>query len=460
MGHESKNNSIESFASGSIPKVVIKNCIPALIAMVMVMVYNLADTFFIGLTHNDLQVAAVSLASPVFMIFMSLGTLFGVGGTSVISRALGAGKTDYAKKVSAFCMWACVAIGLVLMIVLWIFVDDVVMMLGASENTVDFARSYLVITVGCGVFSMISNCFSSIIRTEGEAMKAMTGTVIGNLLNMILDPIMILACGWGITGAAVATVIGNIVSAGYYLLYFFRGKSSLSISIRNFSMKDGIFSGVFSVGISASLANLLVSLSSIVANSQLSKYGDMYVAGYGVTSKVLMIVTLIGIGIGSGVQPLIGYCYGARNRQRLTESIRFSALFGLVFCLVVSALCFVFAGPIVKLFLTNDEAYLSGIHFTRILMTTAWLIGAFAICQNSLQAMGAATPALLASIFRQGVIFIPAMFILKAIIGVDGLIWAQPAADVLSLVIVLIMLLRKIRKTDFTPASETAEATE
>ena len=456
MHSKKSEKSLEAFASGSIPKVVVQNCIPALIAMMMVMVYNLADTFFIGLTHDDYQVAAVSLASPVFMIFMSLGTLFGVGGTSVISRALGAGNTDYAKKVSSFCLWSCVAVGLTFMALLWLFLDKVTVMLGASENTMDYARSYLGITLLCGAFSMISNCFSSVIRTEGEPMKAMTGTVLGNLLNMVLDPVMILWLRMGITGAAVATVIGNAASALYYLLYFRGRRTALSIRPKDFSMKDGILKGVLSVGLSASLANLLVSLSSIVVNGQLAKHNELFVAGYGVTSKVLMIVTLIGIGIGSGVQPLLGYCYGAKNRERLTKSIRFSVLFGLGACLLVSVLCFVFAGPIVRVFLTKEEAYQSGIRFTRILMSSAWLIGAFAICQNTLQAMGAATPALLASVFRQGVIFIPALFVMQAILGVDGLIWAQPVADVLSLALVIFLLVRKIRKTDFTPAEAKA----
>ena len=452
MNHESKTPAIESFKTDSIPKIVIKNSIPALIAMIMVMVYNLADTFFLGLTHDDLQVTAVSFATPLFMIFMSLGTLFGVGGTSVISRALGEGRTDYARKACSFCMWSCVAIGAVFMAVLWIFLDDVTLMLGASENSMELTKDYLRIAVGCGIFSMISNCFSSIVRTEGEAMKAMTGTLIGNLLNMILDPIFILGLKWGVKGAAIATVIGNAVAAGYYILYFLKGKSALSISPKYFSVKDKILSGVLSVGISASLANLLVSVSSIVVNSQLSKYegGDMLVAGYGVTAKVIMIVTLIGIGIGSGVQPFLGYCYGAKEKERLVGGIRFSALFGLIFCAVISALCYIFAEPIVKIILTDMTALASGVHFTRILMSTAWLIGAFAICQNTLQAIGAATPALLASIFRQGIIFIPAVFIMKAIIGVDGLIWAQPVADVLSLAVVIIMLLQKIKKTDFS----------
>ena len=452
MNHGNKTNAIDSFKTDPIPRIVIKNSIPALIAMIMVMVYNLADTFFLGLTHDDLQVTAVSFATPLFMIFMSLGTLFGVGGTSVISRALGEGNTDRAKKACSFCMWACVAVGAAFMAILWIFLEDITLMLGAGENSLALTEDYLRIAIGCGVFSMISNCFSSIVRTEGEAMKAMTGTLIGNLLNMILDPIFILVFKWGVSGAAIATVIGNAVAAAYYILYFVRGSSALSIHPKHFSAKDKILSGVLSVGISASLANLLVSVSSIVVNSQLAKYesGDMLVAGYGVTAKVIMIVTLIGIGIGSGVQPFLGFCYGAREKNRLQAGIRFSAVFALIFCLIVSALCYLFAEPVVKVFLTDSAALEAGVRFTRILMSTAWLIGAFAICQNTLQAVGAATPALLASVFRQGVIFIPALFIMQAVLGIDGLIWAQPIADVLSLAIVIVMLRAKIAKTDFS----------
>lgn len=450
--NDSKASAIESFKSDSVASIVLKNSIPALIAMMMVMVYNLADTFFLGLTHNDLAVTAVSYATPLFMIFMSLGTLFGVGGTSVISRALGAGKIDHARKTCSFCMWSCVIVGTIFMIILWACLDSVTVMLGAKDEGFELTKLYLKIAVGCGVFSMISNCFSSIVRTEGEAMKAMTGTLIGNLLNLILDPIFILGLKQGVAGAAIATVIGNAVAALYYILYFLKGKSSLSISIKDFSVKDKIVSGVFSVGISASLANLLVSMSSIIVNMQLSKYenGNMLVAGYGVTAKVIMIVTLIGIGIGSGVQPFIGYCFGALYKKRLVQGIRFASLFGLILCFIIAALCFIFAEPVVKVFLTDASALEAGVHFTRILMSTAWLIGAFAVIQNSLQAIGAATPALLASIFRQGVIFVPMMFILQNLIGIDGLIWAQPVADILSLVIVIIMLIIKLNKTDFS----------
>ena len=180
----------------------------------------------------------------------------------------------------------------------------------------------------------------------------------------------------------------------------------------------------------------------------------MLVAGYGVTAKVIMVVTLISIGIGSGVQPFFGYCFGAKEKKRLISGIRFSLIFSLVFCLAVSALCFAFAGPIVKVFLSDMTAVNSGVHFTRILMSTTWLIGAYMICQITLQAAGAATPALLSSVLRQAVIFIPAVFIMKRILGVDGLIWAQPIVDVLSLVIIIIMLKSRIKKTDFTKPEE------
>lgn len=255
------NKSMEVFAKAPIRKAVLQNALPAMAAMLMVLIYNLADTFFIGQTHDDLQVAAVSLATPAFLLFMSVGTVFGIGGTSVISRALGEGRRDYAK-------------------------------------------TYLTI-VGCsGPFVLIANCYSNVIRAEGQSGKAMMGQLLGNLLNVILDPIMILVFGWNIAGAAIATIIGNVVGAGYYIVYFLKGSSSLSISLKDFSVKEKVASGVLAIGVPAALGNLLMSLSSIIMNSQMAKYGDMAVAGVGVAMKVTMMTGMVCIGLGQGVQPL------------------------------------------------------------------------------------------------------------------------------------------------------------
>ncbi len=442
----SKEKSMEAFAQGSVSKVVLKNVLPAMAAQLMVLVYNLADTFFIAQTRNDYMVAAVSLATPVFLIFMSLGTLFGIGGTSVISRALGAGKKEYARKVSAFCMWGCVIVGGVLMILFWVFMEPLLKLLGASADTMEYTSEYLNIVVSCGIFSMISNCYSNIIRAEGKAGIATTGTVVGNLLNVVLDPIMISALGWNVAGAAIATVIGNAVAAIYYIIYFLRGKSSLSISIREASIKDGICSGVMAIGIPAALGTLLMSISQVITNAQMAAYGDLSVAAYGVASKVVMIVAMVGLGVGMGVQPLLGYCHGAKNRERFNDILKFSCFLSLGICIFCALLCFAFTEPIVKIFLTEAAALTDGLIFTRIFISTAWLFGLYYVLLNALQAMGAAIPSFIVSICRQGIIYIPAVFIMGTVMGVNGLVWAQPVADVLSLLLVTVLLVVQLKR--------------
>lgn len=195
----------------SIARDAVKNIFPAMAAMVMVLIYNLADTFFIGQTRQDILVAAVSLATPVFLVLMAIGNLFGVGGTSLISRSLGQGRTAYAKKVCSFCMWSCVGVGVILAAVALLFINPILSLIGASADTWAPTQTYLSIVFLGGPFVLISNCYSNILRAEGQASKAMMGQVVGNLLNIILDPIMISVFGWGIAGAAIATVIGNIM---------------------------------------------------------------------------------------------------------------------------------------------------------------------------------------------------------------------------------------------------------
>ena len=192
----------------------MKNALPAMAAMLMVLVYNLADTFFIGQTHNALLVAAVSLATPVYLIFMSIGTLFGIGGTSVISRALGEGKKEKARKSCAFCFWGCVFVGILLAALILIFIDPILSLIGASADTYEYAKSYLSIIVFAGPFVLISNCYGNVIRTEGESGKAMLGLLLGNLVNIILDSIFILALGLDIKGAATSALLISMSRQG------------------------------------------------------------------------------------------------------------------------------------------------------------------------------------------------------------------------------------------------------
>ena len=426
--------SMELFSNAPVSQAVLKNALPAMAAMLMVLVYNLADTFFIGQTHDALQVAAVSLATPVFLIFMAVGTMFGIGGTSVISRAMGEGRTEYAKKVCSFCMWGCVAAGIVMSVCMLIFIDPILSLVGASADTWNLAKTYLMIVVCCGPFVLISNCYSNVVRTEGESAKAMMGTLIGNLLNVVLDPILILGFGWNIAGAAIATVIGNVIGAGYYIAYFVRGKSSLSISLKDFTVKNKVASAVLAIGVPAALGSVLMSVSQIIINSQMAEYGDMAIAAMGVAMKVVTITGMVSMGLGQGVQPVLGYCVGAELWDRFKKVLRFSLVFAFLLSAVLTGICYLFTNQIVSAFLTDTTAFGYAVQFSRILLTTSFLFGVFYVLTNALQAMGAATAALVINVSRQGIIFIPALFILKAVMGMTGMVWAQPVADIDSLV--------------------------
>lgn len=438
--------SMELFSNAPVSQVVFKNALPAMAAMLMVLIYNLADTFFIGQTHDALQVAAVSLATPVFLIFMAVGTVFGIGGTSVISRAMGEGKTDYAKKVSSFCMWGCVIVGIIMSVGMLIFMNPILSLVGASADTWELSKTYLVIVVCCGPFVLISNCYSNVIRTEGESTKAMMGTLIGNLINVILDPIFILGFGWDIAGAAIATVIGNVIGAGYYIIYFIRGNSLLSIRLKDFTVKDKVASSVLAIGIPAALGSLLMSISSIVTNSQMAQYGDMALAGIGVAMKVTMMTGMVCIGLGQGIQPILGYCVGAKLWVRFKNVLRFSLAFSFTLSVVLTGVCYLFTSQIIRAFLIDATAYGYALTFSRILLSTSIFFGVFYVLINALQAMGAGTAALIINISRQGIIYIPVMFLLKTIIGMTGLVWAQPVADITSLVLAYVLYVQESNK--------------
>lgn len=438
--------SMEVFHNAPVHYAVLKNVLPAMAAMLMVLIYNLADTFFIGQTHDALQVAAVSLATPVFLIFMAAGSVFGLGGTSVISRAMGEGKREYAKKVCSFCMWGCVAAGTVLSAFFLLFMDRILSWIGASPDVWEPAKTYLTLVSCGGPFVLIANCYSNIIRAEGQPGRAMMGQLLGNLLNVVLDPVMILGLGWNITGAAVATVIGNVAGAGYYILYFLRGGSALSIHPRDFAVKEGICSGVLAIGIPASLGSLMMSVSQIVVNSFMAGYGDMALAGIGVAMKITMMTGMVCIGFGQGVQPLLGYCAGAGLWLRFKKIMKFSLVSAFAMGTVLTGICYLFAPQIVGVFLTDQAAFEYALEFARILLSTSFLFGVFYVLCNALQAVGAAREALIINLSRQGIIYIPALFLLNRIMGVSGLAWAQPAADLISTAMVAILYLCVIRR--------------
>lgn len=427
------NTNRELFEDAPVPKAVATMAVPTMISMLVVVIYNMADTFFIGQTGDPLQVAAVSLATPVFMIFMALGNLFGIGGSSAISRALGEKHMERARNLSSFCCYASLGLGVIVAFISLVFMGGILRLIGASANTMEYADQYLTIIAIGAPFIIFATAFGNILRGEGAARESMIGNLIGTIVNIILDPIMILSLGWGVSGAALATVIGNMAASLFYLMHFLRKKSSLSIHPRDFRMGNHIASGVALIGIPASLNNILMSCANIILNLALAGYGDTPVAAMGVAMKSNMLVVLLQIGLCAGIQPLIGYNYGARNKKRLLQVFRFTGICSVMMGTVLTLLMMVARRMLIQIFI-NDPAVISyGIKMVIALQLSGPFIGILFLCINTIQGMGKAFPSLVLTICRQGLIFVPLIFILNHLFGLDGVIYAQPAADYLSI---------------------------
>lgn len=423
---------IEKFESKSVPKAVLSNAVPAIISMIVVLLYNVADTFFIGQTGDALQVAAVSLATPVFLLFMAVGTLYGIGGTSVISRSLGRKDEQHARKVSAFCFWMSVFTGIAFIILFLTCMNPILDVIGTSANTRELTRSYLVIVTWSAPFVLISTAFSNIVRAEGKSNEAMIGNIIGTVLNIALDPILIFGFKMGIAGAAWATLIGNVVATGYYLYLLLHTKTILSISRNDLTFNKNITYEVFSIGIPASLQSIMMSVSSILLNIFLAGYGDIPLAAYGIAIKVSMIVGLLQMGLGQGIQPLLGYHFGAGNQQMFSKIMRFSNYMAIIMGVVLTVGCWWGAESLTCLFIDSPKVQQIGIVYIKILIVSGPILGLLFNNINALQAMGAARYSLVLSLSRQGIIFIPAVILFNLMLGEMGLIWAQPVADIVS----------------------------
>ena len=396
-----------------------------------------------------MQVAAVSLATPVFMVFMALGNLFGIGGSSAISRALGEKKIERAKQISSFCCYGSLGLGIIIATLFFFGMDFILKMIGASENTIDYAREYLSYISFGGPFIMFGTAFGNILRGEGASKESMIGNLIGTITNIILDPIMILIFGWGVAGAAIATVIGNIAASAFYTGYFLMKKSSLSIHLKDFRISDQIALNVTAIGIPASLNNILMSCANIILNLALTGYGDTPVAAMGVAMKSNMLVVLLQIGLCAGIQPLIGYNYGAKNKKRLMKVFQFTGICAVVMGTILTILMVIARQFLIQAFIDDQEVISYGIQMVIALQMSGPVIGILFLCINTIQGMGKAFPSLVLTICRQGLIFIPSVFILNKIFGLEGVIYAQPFADYLSIILSIFLCFGLFKKIEY-----------
>lgn len=427
-------NKNEVFESMPVPRAVATLAIPTVLSMLVTVIYNMADTYFVGQTGDPNQVAAVSLTMPIFMVLMAIGNMFGIGGSSYISRLLGEGQKKKVKNVSSFCFYGCIGTGIIMIVVFLLGMDWLLKLIGASENTFAYAKSYLTYIAIGAPFVIISNAFSNIVRGEGAAKVAMIGMMLGTIVNIILDPIMILSMGMGVSGAALATIIGNIASTVFYIMYFLRGKSSLSIAPKEFRI-NGIAKGVLSTGIPATINNILMSLANIMLNNFLVIYGDIPVAAMGVALKANMLVIMLQLGLAMGIQPLVGYNYGSGNYKRMKSVMKFSIVCTFIIGSVLTLIYYFGARQIISIFISDNAVIENGVSMLRALMVSGPVIGILFVFMFTMQAMGKALPSLILSLSRQGVVFLPVLFIANKLFKLDGIIFAQPIADSTSVLI-------------------------
>jgi putative MATE family efflux protein len=426
------------FETMSVPRAVASLAIPTILSQLVTMIYNLADTFFVGQTGDPLKVAAVSLAFPAFMILTAFGNLFGIGGGSLISRLLGAGKPETAKNVTAFSFYSVILSAFLYSVVVMIFMDPLLRLLGASDNTIGFGRDYLfwVVVIG-GIPTALSMTIAHLLRSEGRARQASIGIVMGGVLNIILDPIFIFPLNLGVAGAAIATMLSNVVVVIFYLYVFarMRGKTVISFHPRHFTLEGKLVSSILAIGFPAFLSLVLVCLSSSIIMHLASGYGDTSVAAFGIIQRVNSIPFNISLGLSQGILPLIAYSHSAKRFDRMKAVSRFARFVGIGFAMFCIVIFEWLAGPIIRIFINDSVTVFQGAAFLRITCLSIPLIIMNFLLNTTFQAMGKGRQSLIFAICRQGVFQIPLLFLLNSLVGLYGLIWAQLITETLTMML-------------------------
>lgn len=433
------------FHNASVPKAVFQMALPSVISSLVLVVYNMADTFFVGQTHDAYQVAAVSLTNPVFVMYMAVANLLGIGASTLISILLGQRQADQAKAASAFCCYACAIVGVVLGGVILIVMDPLLTLLGSSENTRAFARDYLFYIALGAPFILFANAFGHAVRGEGAARASMVGGMLGTIANILLDPLFILVLDMGTAGAAIATVLGNVLGCGYYLYYFLRKSPLLSLHPKYLHSGEAVGKRLITIGIPAGINSALMSVATILLNNALVSYGDEPLAAMGIVSKIYLLIVFVHMGIANGIQPLLGYCYGAENRQRFLSILKFSGILTVVCGAVLSGVCILGSEPVVGLFIDDAAVVAYGAPMLVATSLAGPILGLLFLSINAMQAVNRPIPATVLSVCRQGLLFIPLLYILKAIFGLSGIIYTQTVADYLAIAISLLLLKQSLK---------------
>ena len=433
------------FSTMPIPKALAKLAVPTIVSQLITMIYNLADTFFIGSTDNHEMVAAASVSFVLFFVINALANLFGVGGGSLISRLMGRGEDSSAKSVCAFSFWGTVIISLIYSLCALFFMDPMLRLVGASDATIPYARDYTlwVVVVG-GVPTTLAVMMSHILRSEGYANHASIGLGLGGVLNILLDPLfmfVILEPGQEVMGAGIATMLSNIVTLIYFGSVFFalRKRALISVSPRDAVQGLRYTAEVLKVGFPSALGTMLACLSNVCINNLVSAYGDYEMAAVGIVKKIDMLPLNVGMGLCQGMMPLVAYNYASGDYKRMRETTTCARIAGMGFALVCVLFFEVFSTDIVRIFIEDPRTVELGGAFLKIACLATPLMVANIQYSYTFQAMGRGKESLLLSACRQGLVNIPLLFILNYFFKINGVLWTQIIADIITFAVSFVM---------------------
>ncbi|MDO4261351.1 MAG: MATE family efflux transporter [Eubacteriales bacterium] len=440
------NQREELFQNAPISKSVFQMAVPTVISSLVLVIYNMADTFFIGQTHDSLQVAAVSLTNAVFVMYMAIAQLLGIGGSAVISILLGRGEGEKAKNASAFCFYGSLIFGVLIGIAILLFMDPLLAVLGSRNETYQYSKDYLFYIAVGAPFILLANTFGHAVRGEGASKASMTGGMIGTIVNIILDPVFILVFHMGTAGAAIATVLGNVFGCVYYLYFLAKRSQSMSFGFRHLKSCVPVAGRVLSIGVPAGISSALMSISTVLLNNALIPYGDTAVAAMGIVTKVYLFIVFVHMGISNGIQPLLGYCYGSGNHSRFVGILKFSGVLTVLCGSVLTVVYLVFSEQIMGLFIDNSEVIQYGVPMLTATSLAGPVLGLLFLSVNSMQALNRPLPATILSLCRQGLFFIPFLFLLKQMFGLNGINYTQTVSDYLAILIAVGMLLPSLKR--------------
>ena len=446
------NKKMELLGSAPIPKALLALGLPTMIGMLINALYNLVDTYFVGGLGTD-QMGAVTVAFPLGQIVVGLGLLFGNGAAAYLSRLLGRGDKDTANKVASTALYSSVLIGGIVILCSVIFLEPILRQTGAIESVMPYAVTYTSIYITFSFFNVFNVTMNNIVSSEGAAKTAMCALMAGAILIVVLDPIFIYILNFGVAGAAIATAISQIVSALIYLFYIFRKKSVFTFRIKECCFSKEIMSEILKIGIPTMVFQLLTSLSISMINNAAKEYGGSVLAAMGPLTKIMSMGSLIVFGFLKGFQPIAGFSYGAKKFDRLQEAIKTSILWSTTFCVIFGLAAAVFSTDIMSLFTKSDmEMIRVGSIVLRASGVSFILFGFYTVYSFLFLVMGKAKEGCILGACRQGICFVPVILILPMLWGLNGILYAQPIADVLSAIVTAYMAVQLHKELSTTKA--------